>query len=280
MLPRWRKLPRDEYHKAELFLRAREKFCVGASARFLGLRECRGHVWYLSGPEAEISALLLHCKQFLYPVFDNNTNIPCPRFFNRFLGKIPIHSVQGLLGDVELLEALMEVQGYWAADRIDYALMGLDKAPRPESLRAGPLGLVLRVPLPGDETFLFNLQSAYEQEEVLPRNAVFNPAACRLNLQNILASERFLVAELNGQVVGKINTSAESFTRYQIGGVYVRPDCRGRGIAEKMTAFFARDLMSSGKGISLFVKKHNNAALKVYRRTGFNELADYRISYF
>ena len=280
MYPRWHKAPKTERNSAEAFLKAREKYCVSASARFLSMKESRDHVWYLPGPGGGISALLLHSRKTLFPLFDKKKDIPGPRFLNWFLGKAPIHALQGLMKDAELLEALMENQNYYAAERIDYELMGIDETPRPQAFRAGPRGLTLRKPVPEDLESLFTLQSAYEQEEVLPKNAVFNPAACRLNLEHILSSEQSLVAELDNQVVGKINTSAESFTRYQVGGVYVRPDCRGRGIAASMTAFFVRELLSQGKGISLFVKKQNDAAIKVYRRTGFAILADYRITYY
>jgi ribosomal protein S18 acetylase RimI-like enzyme len=174
----------------------------------------------------------------------------------------------------------MEGQGYFASERIDYVLMSLDSGPKPEALRAGPAGLVLRPPLPGDEGPLFDLQSVYEQEEVLPRNADFYAPACRLNLQHILSSESVLVAELDGQMVAKINTSAQSFTKYQIGGVYVRPDCRGRGICTKMTAVFAQGLLERGRGVTLFVKKRNKAAIKAYHKAGLRSLADYRITYY
>jgi len=278
--PRWHKIPRDEARSAEDFLREREKFCVAASSRFLHIRENRGHVWYLPGRGGEISALLLHSRRSLFPVFDKNPNITGPRFLNRFLGKVPIHALQGLQEDAELLETLMEEQGYFASERIDFDLMSLDNAPRPEALRAGPANLVLRPPAPGDMEPLVALQSAYEQEEVLPGNADFNAAASRLNLEQILLKERVLVAELDGQVAGKINTSAESFTRYQIGGVYVRPDCRGLGIGVRMTAAFVQNLLALGRGITLFVKKRNAAARAVYRKAGFTALADYRITYY
>ena len=282
-LPRWHKLPINELHRAEAFLKNRERFCVSASARFLKTYKTKdGHdnVWYIHGYDGELSAIILENQQSLLPVFGKSLTIPRPRFLRRFIIKTPIHAIQGIKEDAELLETLMEDLGYYATERVDYALMSLDGVPRPESLRAGPEGLVLHPPLPGDEEALFGLQSAYEKEEVLPKNADFNPAVCRYNLNRILSYERVLVAELDHQVVGKINTSAESFTRYQIGGVYVRPDCRGHGIAEKMTAFFSRELVAEGKGVTLFVKKHNEAALKVYRRAGFSTLADYRITYF
>jgi hypothetical protein len=285
---RWRKLPKDDYHKAESFLKAREEFCVAACARFLRIRENRGHVWFLPNEDDEISAILLHSRRSLLPVFEEKNNIPSPRFLSRFLGKVNIHAIQGLSRDAELLEALMEAQGYFASEHLEYDLMSLDCAANETSSglkknpasKPGPAGLILRSPMPEDEEALFALQSAYEQEEVLPENAAFNPAACRLNLQNILSRESVLVAELEGQVVGKINTSAESFTRYQIGGVYVRPDCRGLGIGLKMTRAFIQTILSRGRAITLFVKKRNLAACRVYRKIGFKVLADYRITYY
>jgi ribosomal protein S18 acetylase RimI-like enzyme len=279
-LNRWYRIPKNERIKAEVFLREREKYCVGASGRFLGMKESRDHIWYMPRADGEISSLLIHSRQTLFPVFDKNSQIPAPRFLNRFLGKVYIHALQGLREDAWRLETLMEGLGYYAAERIEYELMSLDSTARLSIQRASPAGLVLRPPLPEDEDALFALQSAYEQEEVLPANAVFNPAVTRLNTQNILKREQVLVAEMGGQVVGKINTSTKSFTRYQIGGVYVRPDCRNLGIGSKMTAVFAGGLLAQGKGLSLFVKKRNAAACKVYRKIGFSVTADYRITYY
>jgi len=278
-LNRWHKIRKVERYKAEAFLREREKYCVSASWRFLSMKERRDHIWYMPGVDGEISALLVHNRQSLFPVFDKNSQVPAPRFLNRFLCKVYIHAIQGLREDAERLEALMEDQGYYAAERIEYELMNLDSKVSPATW-AGPSALTLRPPLPKDEDTLFALQSAYEKEEVLPVNAVFNPTVARLNIQNILKKEQVLVAELDGQVVGKINTSAESFTRYQIGGVYVRPDCRNLGIGSKMAAAFAESLLSQGKGLSLFVKKRNASACKVYRKIGFSVTADYRITYY
>ena len=292
--PRWRKITVEQSFKAEAFLRARERFCVAASSRFLRIQENHGHVWYLNGKYGEISALLLHNRRALFPVFDRGGGyaegkssaperrheIPGPRFLKRFLGKVPIHAIQGLREDAELLEILMEKQGYFATEKIDYDLMNINGPPKAESFNAGPDGLILRDPAEKDEEDLYALQCAYELEEVLPQNASFNPAACRLNLKHILSSENILLAELNGRVVGKINTSAESFTRYQVGGVYVHPEYRRLGIALKMTAVFIQSLLNKRKGITLFVKKSNAAAGTVYRKAGFNVLADYRITYY
>ena len=277
---RWRKIPGSEYHKAESYLKAREKYCIAACARFLRLQENRGHVWFLPGEGDEISALLIHSRRSLLPVFGKQNRIPSPRFLNRFLGKVPIHALQGLQEDVECLESLMEGQGYFASERIDYELMSLEIPPANASLKPGPPGLVLRPPRVEDEEELFALQSAYEKEEVLPKKSTFNPAACRLNLRHILSREQVLVAELNGHVVGKINTNAESFTMNQVGGVYVRPNYRGLGIGARMSAVFIEDLIKRGRTPTLFVKKSNTSAYKVYRKIGFHFLANYHIIYY
>jgi ribosomal protein S18 acetylase RimI-like enzyme len=281
--PRWRKIPGGEYADPggpEEFLRCRENFCVAACARFIKSNPARDHVWALPGAGGEISAFLLHSHRSLYPVFNGNKEIPLPRFLKRFLIKVPIHAVQGIREDTELLEEAMETRGYWAVEKIDYDLMALDSEPPPGTSRVGPAGLILRFPVESDTDDIFRLQAAYEQEEVLPRGAVFNPAVCRISLERMLAAEQVFVAQLDGQIVGKINISAYSFSRCQIGGVYVRPDCRDMGIGLRMTAAFLKPLISGGSGITLFVKKKNAAAKAVYRRLGFSILGDYRISYY
>ncbi|MCL2007045.1 MAG: GNAT family N-acetyltransferase [Treponema sp.] len=274
---KWRKVSGEGYPAAESYLRHFERFCVSASARFIKKRD---HVWYLAGPGGDVSSLLIHSRYSLYPVFGDNTLIPCPSFLKRFLIKVPVHSVQGIGRDVERLEALMEDQGYFASERIHYNLMSLDTAPARQALGAGPPSLVLRPPNPADKEELFALHSAYEKEEVLPPDASFNPASSLHNLERILGSERMLLAELEGKIVGKLNTNAVSFTRFQIGGVYVRPEYRGLGIATRMIAAFSSELLASGFGITLFSKSHNKAAKKAYLKAGFSVLTDYRISYF
>jgi predicted GNAT family acetyltransferase len=124
------------------------------------------------------------------------------------------------------------------------------------------------------------LQAAYEQEEVVPRGSTFSPAASRVNIANIIVNGQTLAAELDGRLVGKINISAVSFTRYQVGGVYVHPDFRGLGIARRMATEFIGPLVAQGRGVTLFVKKSNLAARRLYSGLGFSVRGDYRISYY
>jgi ribosomal protein S18 acetylase RimI-like enzyme len=266
--------------ETEAFLKAREIHCVTACAKFLKRSGSRDHVWALREEDGTLSALVLYSGRTLFPVFDRPTHIPVPYFMSRLWRKVPVHAIQGCGNDAHMLEYALTGMGYSCLDRIEYDQMTLDGEPRAEALKAGPAGLVLRKPGASDLDALYQLQAAYEKEEVLPRGAAFNPAACRRSVERIIADEYVLAAELEGRLVGKINTNALSFSRYQIGGVYVHPNYRRRGIAVSMGAAFARALTAEGWGLSLFVKKRNPAARAVYGRIGFAVTGDYRISYY
>ena len=278
---RWKRINAGQFEDAKEFLKKHERTCVSACSRFSRIANGRnGHVWHLKNDRDEITALLIHNRHSMYPVFGKRSEIPGPRFLNRFLGRVYIHAIQGLSEDVKILENLMEMQSYNARERIEYDLMSLDEMPKMDGLKNFSENLIIRPPRPDEWDELFLLQAAYEKEEVIPKNGIFDPGYSRNNLNRILSGEQLMVAELNGSLVGKINTSLSSFSRFQIGGVYVRPDCRGRGIASRMTSIFAANLISQGRGISLFVKKRNIPAKAVYKRLGFKILGDYQINYY
>jgi ribosomal protein S18 acetylase RimI-like enzyme len=250
---------------------------VAAAARFLYHLD---KAWMFQDEQKQVKALLIYSKGSLFPVFGSRPGIPMPCFMERFLKKKALHSVQGLRREAEVLENSLARLGAEPVERIEYDLMALDAPPDPAGFRAGPEKLVLRRAETRDMDALFRLQAAYEQEEVLPKGAAFNPAACRRLLERTAAREYLLIAELGGRILGKINTNARSFSRYQIGGVYILPEYRGLGIASRLISVFTQSILAAGMGVSLFVKKRNRAASSVYRRIGFAVLDDFRISYY
>jgi len=276
--PGWRKLKPNEIPRAEMLLRDMENECVTACGRFL--EPSRGPVWKLSGKNRKISALLINCSSTLIPVLCGIREIPNPKFLKRLIRSKKIHSVQGLKEEVIIFEKEMEKAGALTAEIFDYDLMSLDNLPPEMGRSSGPANLVLRTPKMTDLDALAPLQGAYEREEVIPKGSVFNPEASRINIVNIVSKGKVLAAELNGQFVGKINVSAVSFTRYLVGGVYVSPDFRGLGIGRRMAAEFISSLISEGRGVSLFVKKNNTAARRLYLSIGFKKIGDYRITYY
>jgi predicted GNAT family acetyltransferase len=205
------------------------------------------------------------------------------------MNRQPLHAMQGLAADMDLLEPELTRKGLRTGEKYDYELRSLawddrdakEQTP-PTAMESftGPRGLIIRRPRVSDLDGIFPLQKGYEQEEVLPRGSAFNPAACRRSLEQLVSTDLILIAELKGSVVGKININAQSFSCLQIGGVYVLPEFRNRGIAQAMTAGIIRALHPLQKKFTLFVKKANLPALKAYDNLGFVKIADYRINYY
>jgi predicted GNAT family acetyltransferase len=281
--PQWKRLGRRALEGVEKLLRRREPYCVSACARFFNMERFSDCLWGLRDAPDSVNALLLCSNQTLLPVFppfEKAAEVGSSRALQRFLRKGQFYAAQGLRKDVLILEEIMAGLGRESPEPIDYDLMSLEWGPSAEALRAGPAGLVIRIPKSRDLEALLPLQAAYEREEVLTQGSGFNMAVCRMNLEHIFKEQQILVAELGGRVVAKANTSAFSFTRAQIGGVFVLPDHRGLGIARRLCAELARVLIKSGWGVGLFVKKRNHSARKAYRSVGFRPIADYRISYY
>ncbi|MDR0302405.1 MAG: GNAT family N-acetyltransferase [Treponema sp.] len=279
---KWRKMGnRDsDIYAVETLLRAMEKKCVSACARFLALNETKGNVWTLNEKSTTPSALLINSRSTIIPVLCGKKEIPCPDFLKELIKKNKIHSVQGQKEDVLILEKKMKQMGAQSADIYDYDLMSLDRQPNQKTFLSVPSNLVLRTPRLTDLDAIAPLQAAYEQEEVLPSGSDFSPAASRINLANIIARGQMLCAEVGGRLVGKININAVSFTRYQLGGVYVHPDFRRQGIARGMAAEFISSIIKEGRGVTLFVKKSNPPAQRLYSALGFTVSGDYRITYY
>jgi len=259
-------------------LKHNERLCMNACGRYIRREALNGEVWTLHDEIGELSALIVHSGNGLMPIL-HVRNFPPPQFLCGLFGKIPVNSLQGKEDDVIRMEAEMEKMGLFASEKIDFDVMCIDR--QPDTVQyAGPAGLVIRKPQLSDMESLVALHAAYEKEEVLSSGKELNLSVSRMNTQKIFANQQMLVAELDGRLVGKINTNAVTFTRYQVGGVYVHPEYRGMRIAQKMAGEFIADLVSQGRGISLFVKKSNAAARSVYLNIGFETIGDYRINYY
>ena len=282
----WRRMKNNdkEIIPVQEMLRDLEDDYAFAAARFLSRNPSKDPIWTLKDRKGGLSTLIINSKSTVLPVFYGKKDMPFPKFLSGFFQLKRIHSIQGLTEEVLFIEDVLKRLGRKVSDTFDYELMSLDKFIFNSELRRTEAGiipaLVLRVPRMTDLDALAPLQASYEHEEVMHRGSVFSPAASRVNLSNIVVGGNILAAEINGCLVGKINVSGVSFTRYLVGGVFVRQDCRSRGIAGKMAAQFISTLIKDGMGVTLFVKKSNIAARKLYTRLGFKVIRDYRITYF
>ena len=183
-------------------------------------------------------------------------------------------TVMGTRSDVLRVQELLG-RGYAI---VDYTLMTLEAAGfRPPEL---PSDLQVRRARPRDARRLFELQRAYELEEVLLDRSRFDGALCRRLLQRSLQRELIYFGTVGGHPVSKAGTNARGFAVDQIGGLFTEPARRRRGYGGAVLTALLRELFAAGRSAALFVKPNNAAAIRLYENLGFAARDSYRICYY
>ena len=225
-------------------------------------------------PSGHRPALLVTRSGLVLPALGGD--LPLPRALRalvlRACGRL--HSAMGLRSEVARVQELLG-RGYAA---VDYLLMTVDAA----TCRAAatPPELALQRGRPRDAKRLFDLQRAYEVEEVLLDGSRFNPDECLRLLRRGLQRELVWFATVRGHPVAKAATNARGFGVDQIGGVFTEQRLRGRGYGAAVMTALLRTLFAAGKSATLFVKPDNPAAIRLYENLGFVTRDEYRICYY
>ncbi|WP_304222469.1 GNAT family N-acetyltransferase [Gracilinema caldarium] len=278
---RWHKANNRDLGAIETFLRVHEPFLVAAASRFITYTQTGappGELLICQNADNTIQSFVFRSGAILHPFFhgcssERAEKIICRMLKQQFFKKI--YSVQGLTEDVRIAERALKSSGYSMRDSFDYYLMNLTETVR-LPLKPDGLELVVNPTLEA----LYQLQAAYEQEEVIPSHGSFSEKHCRQGVERILREELLVYGEYQGLPAAKANTNAASYRYRQIGGVYVRPDLRGLGIGTYVVAALVERIQQTGAAVSLFVKKRNQSAIKVYEKLGFKTIGEYRISYY
>jgi GNAT superfamily N-acetyltransferase len=268
------------------FLRKHESTCVSACDRFLHLNYVRDSVWLITRG-VKSAGLLLMSGSTLYPVLDasiidnNPQTFLLPQTLQRHFFAHQPRCVQGVRRDVRLLEEALSYLGYESKYANEYHLMVHDDYSRIKPGNETEIlpGLNIRPPQKKHFTDLLEIQRAYELEEVILPGQTYRPESSVSTLTHILQDELILIAEYNSEVIGKINTNAVGFSHRQLGGVYVKPAYRRRGVCTAMLNAMIQLLETKGQIPSLYVRTLNTNAINAYLNTGFRTLSDYRISY-
>ena len=204
------------------------------------------------------------------------SDVPLPRALRplvyRACGRL--HSVMGVRGEVARVQELLG-RGYAV---VDYLLMTVDAATCRAS--AAPPELQLQRGRPRDAQRLFDLQRAYELEEVLLDGTRFDPDQCLRLLRRGLQRELVYFGAVHGHPLTKAGTNARGFAVDQIGGVFTEEARRGHGYGAAVMTVLLHALFAADKSATLFVKPDNPAAIRLYERLGFVTRDQYRICYY
>jgi uncharacterized protein len=95
-----------------------------------------------------------------------------------------------------------------------------------------------------------------------------------------MAGDGIVVAEVGGEVVAKVEAVVRTRRMGLIGGVYTRPEQRGRGLAGECMSLLCDRLLEGYEAAVLNVALSNQPALRIYRGLGFRHVADYRMAVF
>lgn len=141
-------------------------------------------------------------------------------------------------------------------------------------------GLIIRPARMKDLDRLLPLECEYQQEEVLAPGMQLNVDALRVSLGKSLEHGRTVLVELGSEIAAKASINALGFSCAQIGGVYTRPHLRNHGLATALMKFMVQAILEEGMGLTLFVKRDNLPALRVYEKLGFRPMGAYSIVYY
>ena len=189
----------------------------------------------------------------------------------RMLGR-RCSSIVGLVPAVaELWELLRPYWGRPRELRMTQPVMSIAGPPL-----VAPDRLVRRV-RPDELDVLFPASIAMFAEEVgVSPLGADGGAAYRARVYELIAAGRSFARIENGQVVFKAEIGAVTPLACQVQGVWVRPELRGRGLAEAgMAAVVAEALRTVAPVVSLYVNDFNLPARAAYRRVGFREIATF-----
>jgi uncharacterized protein len=170
-----------------------------------------------------------------------------------------------------------QVQGLWALLRSHWGPARDVRPVQPVMVTAGP---PLVPPDPGvrrvrpDEIgILWPACVAMFTEEVgVSPVAGDGGASYRARLEQLIRSGRAFARIEDGRVTFKAEIGAVTPQACQVQGVWVRPECRGLGLAAPgMAAVVAEAVRSIAPLVSLYVNDFNHPARAAYRRVGFTE---------
>jgi len=122
---------------------------------------------------------------------------------------------------------------------------------------------------------LLSLQMAYEREEL---NLKSTRSETTVRIQSLLERQMVVIAFCGDEPIGKVNTNARGYFYDQIGGFYVKPAYRSKGVGKAVLFHLLRRIKEEQRDPVLFVRPENVPAISVYRRAGFRPVGDYGMS--
>lgn len=167
----------------------------------------------------------------------------------------------------------------WPADEVETVLSHPQRLMRIRQGDPVPARTLpgLRPAVPSEERAVHEASAEMQIEELGVDPRLEEPSAFRAQVAERIRSGRTWVLVENGRIVFKAEVALRSRYGAQIGGVWVPPSDRGRGLASSGMSDLTRRLLERNATVSLHVHERNAPALAAYRRAGYVEGAAFRL---
>lgn len=98
----------------------------------------------------------------------------------------------------------------------------------------------------------------------------------------MLETGKYFGCIVNGEIacVSGVHVHSDEYKISVLGNITTHPDYRGKGLATAVTAKLVQELRTNDNTVALNVKKDNYAAIKCYRKLGFEIYCEYEESFF
>lgn len=131
-----------------------------------------------------------------------------------------------------------------------------------------------------DAELLCPMEIEYNESEVLAPGVKASHESCLKLLKKRINNHALYAVKKDGKYIAKAGINASGFRWNQIGGVFTIPEYRNKGVGAANMMMLTNDCFQYNKKCALFVKIKNPAARQMYKKIGFTESCDFRISYF
>lgn len=177
-------------------------------------------------------------------------------------------SIVGPAADIQALWGLL--RPHWGPAREVRAVQPVLATREPPLVSPDPL--VRRVRMSEADILWPACVAMFTEEVGVSPTSGDGGASYRARMEQLIRTGRAFARIENGQVIFKAEIGAVTPQVCQVQGVWVRPDCRGRGLAAPgMAAVVAESSRSIAPVVSLYVNDFNAPARATYRRVGFAE---------
>ncbi|MGB0637946.1 MAG: GNAT family N-acetyltransferase, partial [Myxococcota bacterium] len=137
--------------------------------------------------------------------------------------------------------------------------------------------LPLRFATEDDQPWVIHAATEMMKEDFGLDDFLDDEASFHQEIQAGIRAQHELIGESNGHPVFRIKISSQCSDGVQLGGTWVDPAWRGKGVGQAGMRATCKHLLLHTPRITLHVRERNMAAIGCYRATGFHAVQAFRL---